>query len=153
MAEYITETADETQVAQYQRAIFRHRVIFVVSMVLLIGIAIYSYASLSAASKRALREAKDVRMAMRLAAIESYAASESFYAPTASDGLQEGAAEKIAKLSSRDGTVVLTAWDKEENDPLAFTYRTGHYIVYFTHDTETDEDGWEVYYNLRVTDL
>ena len=153
MAEYLTETEDETRVARYQRSLRIHRIVFAAALVILLGIAVYSYASLSAASKQALREAKDVRMAMKLAAIESYADSVSFYMPTASDGLQEGAADKIKRLSKREGTVTLTAWDSKKNDPLSFTYRIGHYVVYFAKDTETDEDRWEVYYNLRVTDL
>ena len=82
-------------------------------------------------------------------------------------------------MSDAEGELILTGWDKSSNDPLSFTYQEGNYIVFFHKNATTiqanplpamtenpmgeteaeltgevsEEDSWEVYLYLRVTDF
>ena len=105
------------------------------------------------ASKKALREAKDVRMAMKMLAIESYSNGTSLYDPKRVDGLIEGGAERLKQLSEADGQVILTGWDAKESDALSFRYIKGNYVVVFQKNAEADDLSWEIYLQLRVTDF
>ncbi len=150
---YNTENAEETLAARANRRLRLYRITAVGLVVLLCGFAAWFYLTASVASRKALREAKDVRMAMKMLAIESYSNGTSLYDPKRPDGLIKGGAERLAQLSEADGQVFLTGWDAKESDALSFRYVKGNYVVIFQNNTEDDDLSWEVYLQLRVTDF
>ena len=125
-------------------------VIFVCLAVLILWFAIDSGA------RRAYKEARDVRKALRAVGTEYYGETSSIYDPHSSTGLAEGAAERIAALSQRDGEVTLYEWDSSTNGPVSFEYRTGLYRVLYT-DTGYEEGiqpgvegDFKVYYSFEL---
>lgn len=125
-------------------------VIFVFMSILILWFAIDSGA------RRAYKEARDVRKALRAVGTEYYGEMSSIYDPHSSTGLAEGAAEKIADLSHRNGTVTLYEWDSATNGPVSFEYCTGLYRVVYT-DTSYEtglqpgvEGNFNVYYSFEL---
>ena len=112
-------------------------------------------------ARRAFREAKDVRMALKFVGTQYFGENSSIFDKTKTTGLRDGAAEDIADISTRKGEVVLYAWDDKSNEPLMFEYRKGSYTVIYISDTytgKTDEQGkvnhmmgrWEVKFAINV---
>ena len=112
-------------------------------------------------ARRAFREAKDVRMALKFVGTQYFGENSSIFDKTKTTGLKDGAAEDIADISTRKGEVVLYAWDDKANEPLMFEYRKGSYTVIYIADTytgKTDEQGkvnhmmgrWEVKFSINV---
>ena len=154
MAEkYNTERAEDTLAVRTARRLRLFWITAIGLIVLLAGLTIWFLANASASSKRVLREAKDVRTAMKMVAIESYSNGANIFDPSRPDGLVEGGAEKLASLSQADGDIVLTGWDKAESDALSFTYTKGNYTVFFKKNGEDGQPSWDVFLRLKVTDF
>ncbi|MCR5329159.1 MAG: hypothetical protein K6E12_09970 [Saccharofermentans sp.] len=107
-------------------------------------------------ARQAYKEARDVRKALRAVGTEYYSELTSIYNPDSSSGLVDGAAEKIATLSQRNGTVILYEWDGSGNGPLSFEYQKGLYRVVYTdtgflHGTSSGVEGdFKVYYSFEL---
>ena len=104
---------------------------------------------INAGARLAVREAKDVRVAMKMKAIEAYGFGGSVYNPAAGNGMSDGMEEEVLKMANADGDIILQAWDKTDGEPAAFTYQKDRYIVLF----RKDEDGhlsWEGYYTFKL---
>jgi hypothetical protein len=131
--------------------------IVVVTLVVFVAIMILTaWAIVDAGARQTYKEARDVRRALRIVGTEYYGRLGSIYDPHRVDGLTEGAAERIADISTRDGMVILYSWDEEENAPLQFEYRSGLYRVVYT-DTGVSEgysagvEGiFNVYYSFEI---
>ena len=131
--------------------------IVVVTVVVLVAITVLvAWAIIDAGARQTYKEARDVRRALRIVGTEYYGGLESIYDPHRVDGLAEGAAERIAYTSTRDGMVILYSWDEEVNAPLQFEYRKGMYRVLYT-DTGVSEgysagvEGiFNVYYSFEI---
>ena len=131
--------------------------IVVVTLVVFVAIMILAaWAIVDAGARQTYKEARDVRRALRIVGTEYYGKLESIYDPHRVDGLTEGAAERVADISTRDGMVILYSWDEEENAPLQFEYRSGLYRVVYT-DTGVSEgysagvEGiFNVYYSFEI---
>ncbi len=175
--QYNLEKAEDTPA---QRAVGRLRVYRFVSIglaLILIAAGIWFCTSVSVASQRALRNAKSLRIALKMLAIEEYSNGGTVFDPSQPDGLIEGGAGKLSELSDAPGRLTLTGWDKVNSDALSFTYQEGNCIVFFRKETEDaalkesapdetdgsdepedaaaarDNSEWEVYLYLRVTDF
>ncbi len=80
----------------------------------------------------------------------------SIYNPNDPTGLSKGAAEKIAEISHRNGTVILYEWDETTNAPIKFEYRKGLYqVIYVDSGERTNtqsglEGNFKVYYSLEL---
>ena len=152
-AYYNTERAEDTLAAKNNRRLRLYRIMAIGLIVLLMGFAIWFYLTASVASKKVLREAKDLRVAMKMLSIVTYSGGKSIYDPTSPDGMVQGVAEKLRQYSDTDGQLILTGWDKTENDALSFRYSNDNYVVIFQKYGEDSEPSWEVYLQLRVTDF
>ena len=134
--------------------VFRIVLVSVVVFCMLCVLALWF--AVDSGARQAYKEARDVRKAMRAVGTEYYGALSSIYDPNSSTGLADGAAEEIAYLSQRNGTVTLYEWDEYGNGPVSFEYRTGlHRVVYtdtgYTHGIQTGLEGdFEVYYSFEL---
>lgn len=112
------------------------------------------WAIADAGARRAHKEARDIRRALISVGTEYYAERESLYDPSKRSGLSDGAADRIAELSTRNGDVILYSWDEENNAPLQFEYRIGLYRVIYTDSSIMDQVGakgeYEVYYSFEL---
>lgn len=135
--------------------------LFMLAIVIIFAIVT---AVITATARHVFREAKDVRLALRAVGTEYYGNMSSIYDPNTYNGLAEGAEDRIAELSLRDGDVYLYSWNEEDNTPLIFEYRKGLYTVVYvdsrlkeSQETGNDELGayqmtgsWSIYYSFNV---
>lgn len=142
----------------YRRSYFREVLrIVVITLVIFVSLAILiMWFAIDTGARRAYKEARDIRKALRAVGTEYYGEMSSIYDPHSSTGLVEGAAEKIATLSQRNGTVTLYEWDETTNGPVSFEYTKGLYRVVYT-DTGSEngiqpgvEGDFKVYYSFEL---
>ena len=159
----VIEKENREGVIFYRRRIgdwIRRYIIELVIIALVLAFIITSTV-ITTGARRAFREAKDVRMALKFVGTQYFGENSSIFDKTKTTGLKDGAAEDIADISTRKGEVVLYAWDDKSNEPLMFEYRKGSYTVIYIADTytgKTDEHGkvnhmmgrWEVKFSINV---
>lgn len=136
------------------RDILRIVIITIVTFVAVFVLA--SWAIIDAGARQAFKEARDVRRALRIVGTEYYGSMTSIYDQYSSNGMIDGAAERLADISTRDGEVILYSWDDESNSPLQFEYRKGLYRVIYTDTGSRDgislgvEGDFHVYYSFEI---
>ncbi|WP_185752524.1 hypothetical protein [Butyrivibrio sp. AE2032] len=114
------------------------------------------WAAIDIGARQAYKEARDIRKALKAVGTEYYGELTSIYDPNKSDGLADGAAKKVADISTRNGSVVLLEWDDISNGPVKFEYRKGLYRVVYTDTGKTTglstgvEGTFTIYYSLEV---
>ena len=135
-----------------EKSIFNVKKIFkvfcIIVAVLVIGAVVVFAVKLQIDGRDALREAKNVRLALRSADIEMYAKSMSIYNPQRKNGIEAGVKGKVEQIYTPEGTYAITSYDKSKHELTGMTYRKGHYIVTFV---KTDERiVWDVDYLLNI---
>ncbi len=148
----MTEKDQNTPVIGTTTAYRRQMITMIIAAVAVIAVVlcvVFFWFGLKAGARNALREAKDIRIAMKMKAIETYGLGGSVYKPSARNGMSEEMEKEVLSLADADGTVILQAWDSSTNEPQAFTYQKDKYIVLFSKS----EDGgisWTGYYTFRL---
>lgn len=156
MADERTDKAFEEGVQFYRKRPVRVVVMdtLVVFVCFVFTAVFIGWAIADAGARRAHKEARDIRRALESVGTEYYADMDSVYDPSSRNGLSDGAAERIAELSTRDGIVILYSWDEESNIPLQFEYRKGLYRVIYTDSSIMDQVGakgeYVVYYSFEL---
>ena len=133
---------------RYQRGIATAIVIAVMIVAVILCVVFY-WLHINSEARGAMREAKDIRIAMKMKAVEQYGLGGRLYQPTARNGLADGMEEVILKMADAEGDIVLQAWDAEHNEPAAFIFQKDRYIIIF----KQKEDGaaiWNGYYTLKL---
>lgn len=130
------------------------------ALLILVGLILLSvlafWAVIDTGARQAYKEARDVRKALRAVGTEYYGYEGSIYDPSRVDGLTEGAADRIALMSTRTGEVILYSWDEVNNTPVQFEYRKGMYRVIYTDYGSGDgysagvEGDFHVYYSFEI---
>ena len=110
---------------------------------------VFFWFGINAKARSALREAKDIRIAMKMKAIEKYGFGGSVYNPSAVNGMSQGVEEEVLKMAEADGQIILQAWDKETREPTAFTYQKDRYIVLF-NKSDSGAISWTGYYTFKL---
>ena len=143
----IAENANGTQTG------YRRQVITMIIAAVLVtaGVlcVVFFWFKINTGAREALREAKDIRIAMKMKAIECYGLGGSVYSPASKNGIKDSMAEDILRMADAEGTIILQSWDSKADEPLAFTYQKDDYIVVFQ---ETGDGGlsWKAYYTLEL---
>ncbi len=96
----------------------------------------------------ALREAKNIKLAMITSDIEQYGVGKSIYMPERHSGLSDAALLAIKRYAGVDDGVTLLSYDRKEREVKMFTYKTAHYLVTYTYDGEGED--WTVEYLWRI---
>ena len=142
----------------YKRSYFRDvlRIVLITLVAFVFLSILIMWFAIDSGARQAYKEARDVRKALRAIGTEYYGDTTSIYDPHSSTGLTEGAAERIASLSRRNGEVTLYEWDAETNGPVSFEYHTGLYRVTY-NDTGYEngiqpgvEGDFKVYYSFEL---
>lgn len=158
MSDYNSRPAHVEGTQFYKRSYFRDVArIVVITLVIFAFLAILiMWFAIDSGARKAYKEARDIRKALRAVGTEYYGEMSSIYDPHSSTGLAEGAAEKIAELSHRNGSVTLYEWDASANGPVSFEYSKGLYrVVYTDTGSETGiqpgvEGDFKVYYSFEL---
>ena len=132
----------------YQRGIMA-TLITAAIIVAVVLCVVFLWFRINSGVRQAMREAKDVRIAMKMKAVEQYGLGGVMFEPAARNGMAKGMEEDILKLADAEGTIVLQAWDSENNEPSAFTYQKDRYIIIF----KVKDNGspiWDGYYTLKL---
>lgn len=124
------------------------KLILLVIGLLIIFTAVFAFFKVRIDAKTALRDAKDVRMALTSADIEMYAAGKSVFNPTKKNGIEDGAKEKAEQIFISVGDYKITSYDKKNHEITGFQYEVGNYIVTFHKHGEAIS--WDVDFILRV---
>ena len=136
---------------KHRRQIIRIAVIAAAVVLLLAGFVIFYVVRAFSGGRVALREAKNIRLAMVSADIEAYAAGQTIYAPERAEGLSNGTHEKIDFLADINGELRLTSYNKATRQITGFTYKKSRYLVTFSVG-EQGEENWRVDYLLPIMD-
>ena len=157
--------SDDKQVtSQFEGTQFYRRGVFSEALrIILITVVVFGLLSfltlwfvIDSGARQAYKEARDVRKALRAVGTEYYGDLTSIYDPNRVDGMVDGAAEKIAYISQRNGTVTLYEWDDKGNGPISFEYRKGLYRVVYTDTglasgiSSGVEGDFNVYYSFEL---
>jgi flagellar basal body-associated protein FliL len=124
-------------------------ILCVVIVVVLLGVPAFAWFQISSGAHVALREAKNVKLAMEMLDIEYYGQGTSIYDSTTSNGMKKGAEEEIYKLLEQEGDIVLQSYGKKNRTISAFTYTNDHYEVCYKKDA-SQEDAWQVRYYVEL---
>ena len=124
-------------------------VIAAVVIVAVILFAVFFWLRINSGTRGAMREARDIRIALKMKAVEKYGLGGTIYQPPARNGMVKGVEEDVLKMADAEGNIVLQAWDDNNNEPAAFTFQKDRYIIIF----KESEDGsaiWDGYYTLKL---
>lgn len=124
------------------------RIVLIVIAALLLCLGVFFFFKIRIEAKQTLREAKNVRMALRTTDIEMYAHESCIYDPTKPYGLAEGVKDKVDALMEPEGRYMITAYNYKKHELTGLTYRKGHCYVVFSK--EGDSISWDVTYMMRV---
>lgn len=148
MAENNKQTHVIGTTRRYNENIITMLIAAIVIVAVILGIVFFGL-GINSGVRQAMREAKDVRIAMKMKAIEQYGLGGTMYQPMSKNGMAKGLEEEILNMADADGEIVLHAWDVENNEPAAFTFYKERYIVTFRQN----EDGspiWNGYYTFKL---
>ena len=132
----------------YRRSIIATVVIAAVIVAVILCVVFFWF-GINSGTRSAMREAKDIRIAMKMKAIEQYGLGGTLYQPIAKNGMTKGMEEELLKMADADGEIVLQAWDAENNDPAAFTFQKDRYIIIFKKQSDGTST-WKGYYTLKL---
>ncbi|MCR4609754.1 MAG: hypothetical protein K5750_08700 [Eubacterium sp.] len=114
----------------------------------IIGAAVFTFFRIRSNGKTALRDAKNIYLALYTTDIKYYAMEKSIYDPAKPDGISDGVKEKVDQLADSDGKYMITSYNSRKRQVTGMQYRNGHYLV-----TLTIKDGheiWTVDYSMRL---
>ncbi len=127
---------------------FIARIIFVFLLALIVGLSVFTFFRIRAGAKEALRDAKDIRMSLRSADIEMYAAGKTIYNPAKKDGLEDGVKERVEQLYTPVGEYKITSYSMTKHELTGMQYEVNNYIV--TFEKKGEAISWDVDYIMRV---
>ena len=116
--------------------------------IFIIGIGVFMFFRIRANAKTALREAKNVYLALYTTDIEYYAQGKSIYDHSKPDGIADGVKEVVNRLADADGKYIITSYNVRKREVTGLQYRSGHYLVTFTK--KDGEEVWTVDYSMRL---
>ena len=124
------------------------RIVVIIVVALIVGTSIFFFFKTRAESKAALREAKNIRMALRILDIEMYAQEKSVYDPNELDGMTDYVESRVKLLANPEGDFSITSYSYKNHEVTGMTYRKGPYYVVFTNKGSDIE--WDVTYMMQI---
>ena len=124
------------------------KIFLLILAALIIGVVVFFVFKIHIDAKDALREAKNVKLALGSVDIEMYAKDKSVFDPSNKNGLEEGVKDKVKQYVTVDGTYKLTNYSYRKREITGMIYEKDHYIVTYIKDGE--DVYWDVDYKLNV---
>ena len=122
--------------------------ILIVAVALIVGTVVFFIFRLNSHAKMALRDAKNVVLALYTTDIEYYSKDKSVYDPLSRDGLEDGVEEAVETLMEPMGEYSITSYDYKKHEVTGLEYRWGRYLV--SYYKKGDKIKWDVDYMLSV---
>ena len=122
--------------------------IAIVWRTVIVGASVFMFFKIRANAKAALREAKNIRVALRSADIEMYGEKKTIYNPYKPYGLEDGTVEKDNELIDVKGIYRITSYDNKLHELTGMTYTKDGYFVTFTK--ANGKVKWTVDYRMNV---
>ena len=126
--------------------IFKFFIIIVAALI--IGMVVFFAFKIHIDAKAALRDAKNIRLALRTADIEMYAKDKTVYNPSAADGIEVGVKAKVEQIVQSEGRYRITNYSYRTHEVTGMIYERGDYRVTFIKDG--DNIYWDVDYIFNV---
>jgi hypothetical protein len=128
------------------------KIVLLVALVLLIiGVPVFFTFRIKTEGRLALREAKNVKLALEMISVEYYGMGLSIYDSTNASGLTDGVRSRLDEIIGEDYDISVTSYDKNSRNITSFDYINDNYMVRYICDTEKG-DAWKVYYKYLVFD-
>lgn len=124
------------------------RILLIVLTVLIVVISAFFFFRTRILAKHALRDAKNVYLALSTAEIEYYSKGKNIYDPSKVNGMSEGVERRVHELVDNEGTFRIVSYDNREHCVTGMQYVNGNYYVFFSKDG--DELDWEVKYLMPI---
>ena len=88
----------------YHRSVVTSVVIITIVIAAVLCV-IYFWFRINSGTRGAMREARDIRIAMKMKAVEQYGLGGKLYEPSAGNGMSKGMEEEILKMADADGNI------------------------------------------------
>ncbi|MGN1204293.1 MAG: hypothetical protein ACI4SA_04465 [Lachnospiraceae bacterium] len=124
--------------------------VIVIVVALLSGAVAFTYFYVTTEARLALREAKNVKLALDMLNIEYYGLGKSVYDPSKQDGLSANVEKQVADIVDHKGRIEIRSYNPGEHEILYLIYETDRYRVIYRSDAEGD--GWKVEYLTTIFD-
>ena len=124
------------------------KVLLIVLLFLFLGFGLFIFFKVKGEGNQALREAKNIRMALVSADIEMYSVGKTIYDPSDKYGLADGVKEKVDSVIEPAGVYRILSYDRKNHEITGFIFQNEHYyVVYYKND---EVGGWDVYRLLHI---
>ena len=131
-----------------KRWVFWLKVLLILAAVVFILLAAFFVFKVHSEGRFALREAKNIKLALITTDIEMYGRGKSIYSPERHDGLTDGVMVYVERYAGVHEGVTLLSYDRENREILMFEYKTPHYLVHYEYDGS--DEHWTVDYLWRI---
>ena len=134
-----------------EKRIIRNRIrnyIFIILAILCVAFGCFTVFYLNTEAKKALREAKNVKLAFQMLDIEYYGKGKNILDEKKRSGIRDDAMERIRSVIENEAEIQLTGYDKGNRVVTGFIYETKRVrVVYYKEDMKNT---WKVEYLLPV---
>ena len=137
-------------IGRHRRTIIRMTVIICIVVIAIACAVAFTLFRIHSQGRFALREGKNIRLALITTDIELYPAGATIYAPERAGGLAPGVLDNVKKFADVNGIVNLISYDRTKREIRQLTYNTGRYLVTFTSDGT--KEYWTVDYLWKILD-
>ena len=112
---------------------------------IILGIPSFLYFRISTEENIAFREAKNVKLATTMLAVEYYGNGKSLYDPSSPDGMANGVKERLLTTTQNEGDIRILSYDENARCVVDFTYESGHARITYHLNKDGSED-WKLDY-------
>lgn len=144
------EGMQEKELKKKQRYKIR-KMIAIFMFLLIFGAVVFLYFHITTQGRLALREGKNVKLALEMLDVEYYGRQKSVYDPEKKNGLAEGLEKRVYGIAAQTGKTEILSYDKKEHKILSMVYEKEHYRVVYQCD-ESGNDRWKVDYLITIFD-
>jgi hypothetical protein len=105
----------------------------------------FMYFKMSTEENIAFREAKNIKLATTMLAVEYYGNGRSLYDPKSPDGMANGVKERLLTTTQNEGDIRILSYDENERCVVDFIYESGHSRITYHLNQDGSED-WKLDY-------
>ena len=139
-------TVDEIKAERARLARGKVKNVLIIFLILIIvGVPSFLYFKISTEEHIAFREAKNIKLATTMLAVEYYGNGKSLYDPKSPDGMANGVKERLLTTTQNEGDIRIISYDATQRCVVDFTYESGHARITYHLNKDGSED-WKLDY-------
>ena len=136
---------------KHRQRMIRLTAVIILLVVIILSVGGFTLFKISTGGRLALREAKNIRLALVATDIELYPSGGSIYAPERASGLAPGVLDSVKRLADVNGELMLSLYDRGNREIEKLTYKTDRYLVTYSR-SEAGKEAWTVDYLWKILD-